>query len=87
MTEDGDGHDIPDHLTVGELRGIFGDTAVDRSMQYLESLREADRRFREETDAESMTEGYRKAGVEGDVSDVSEKWKSQIEEEGLGLDD
>lgn len=75
------------NLTIGELIDMFGREAVRRGLEYTRSLDDADETFREQADADRMTEGYRKAGVQGDIEPVSEKWEAEIEEGGLGLDD
>lgn len=74
-------------LTIADLEQMFGREATRRGLEYMRSLDDADRSYRENPTTEAMSEGYRRAGVEGDIEPVSEKWKSEMEEEGLGLDD
>ena len=74
-------------LTIRDLEDMFGREATRRGLEYMRSLDDADKTFREKVDEDDMTKGYRRAGVHGDIEPVSEKWKQKSEEEGLGLDD
>lgn len=74
-------------LTVQDLIDMYGREAVRRGLEYTRSLSDADKEFRESADPDRMTEGYREAGVDGEVDPVSEKWASSSREGGLGLDD
>lgn len=77
--------DHPD-LTVQDLIDMFGREAVRRGLEYTRSLSEADQEFRQSADPDRMTEGYREAGVDGEVEPVSNKWAQSSREGGLGLD-
>lgn len=74
-------------ITVRELIEMFGREAVRRGLEYTRSLSKADKEFRESVDPVRMEEGYRDAGVEGDLEPVTEKWSVKSKEGGLGLDD
>ena len=89
-------------MTIRELKEHFGGEVVRRGIQYMQSLKEADKNFRESADSKKMEEGYKKAagtltGGESDGNDEDElpesvqegsnKWASNMEDSGLGLDD
>lgn len=74
-------------LTIGDLESMFGREATRRGLEYMRSLDDADETFREKVDEDDMTEGYRRAGVRGNIEPASEKWKESSEKEGLGLDE
>lgn len=74
-------------LTIGDLIDMFGRETTRRALEYMRSLDRADREFRESADSDIMTEGYRRAGVGGDVDPASDKWAAKSRREGLGLDD
>ena len=76
-----------ENITIGELKNMFGEEATRRGLEYMRSLIDADSNFREAANPDVMTEGYREAGVSGDVEPVSNKWSSRMEEEGLGLNE
>jgi len=85
IIEQSKGDRVPDDVSVGELREKFGEEAVRRGIGYMSSLSEADSNYRD-ADKDDMKDGYSKAGVEGDVDGVAEKWAAEMESNGLGLD-
>lgn len=86
LTSDDDALHNQEHLTIGDLKDILGEEAVRRGLEYMRSLPEAEKEFIRAADPDRMTEGYRKAGVRGDIDPVSEKWSAEMKEEGLGID-
>lgn len=76
-----------ENITIGDLIDIFGREPTRRGLEYMQSLEKAEREFKQSVDADTMTKGYRDAGVEGDVEPVSRKWKAESEKKGLGLND
>lgn len=74
-------------VTIGDLIDNYGREAVRRGLKYTQSLHDADEEFRKSANPETMEEGYREAGVRGDIDPVTDEWSAGMEKSGLGLDD
>ena len=74
-------------LSVSDLVDEYGKEAVRRGLEYMNSLSEADENFKESVTEDNLEEGYREAGIKGDLDPVTSHWAEQSKQEGLGLDD
>lgn len=84
------GGDKPlDEITLADLREQFGEEAVNRGVAYMASLSEADENHRT-ADGKSYVEGMERSGVsieEEKKDELAQKWESEQEEQGIGLED
>lgn len=89
MSGENDSVDIPDDMTVKELRLLYGDTVVDRALKYMDSLHDAEEAYIENTAPEQMVTGLTQVGVEGDggKEKAAEKWHNQLTDAGIGVRD
>jgi hypothetical protein len=84
----------PDEITISDLREEFGDEIVNRGLAYMESLSEADEKYRETV----REKNYVKEGMAGfaqssddietseEADEANSAWQESSEESGLGLD-
>lgn len=78
-----------DSTTVGDLRAVFGDSAVKRALNYMASLSEAEEEYREATQKERYRDGMAEmAGKDADeigekVEEASEDWEERTNSLGI----
>jgi len=88
-----DSHQVDDSTTIGELREMLGEEAVNRGVSYMLSLADAQEAYRKNVQSEQYEEGLSQAGISDDdieseaVQKATSKWASNSEENGLGIDD
>lgn len=76
-----------DHLTIGELKEIFGREATRRGLEYMNSLTRADRNYREAANPEDLDEGFERAYGDEVETDAGDDWAKSMERKGIDLDD
>lgn len=82
--------ELPDSITVGELKDELGEEVVRRGVSYMFSLRAADKQYRESGDPEQLKEGFMNIGVEksedGALDRTGDRWSEKMKDKGLGLE-
>ena len=80
--------EFPEDWGVSDLIQIFGEEATRRGIQYMNSLVEADKEYRESANPEDLDEGWEEGYEVEDVdTKASDKWAESMEEKGLGIDE
>lgn len=82
---------ISEETTVEELIDIYGEEIVTRGLAYMDSLEEADKEFRENTESDYATD-YAEGIGGGDISEdkrqeLNDRWSESIQDNGLGIND
>lgn len=84
--------DSADEITLADLKDAYGDEPVRRAITYMESLREADKNYRNADPgneySERFAEGIIGEGAEdADLSDAQSSWEEAMKDSGIGLDE
>lgn len=93
VVSENNSHEFDDSITLGELREILGDEAVNRGVSYMLSLVDAQEKYRKSVKSEQYEEGLSQAGISDEsidseaVQKATSKWESNSEENGLGIDE
>lgn len=87
-----DGLDVNGSTTISELEEMFGESAVRRALSYMDSLSEADKKYRESLEGSNYAENFTEEVAGEEVSDdkteeMNEKWARESSESGLGMGD
>jgi hypothetical protein len=82
---------VDEDTTIAELREQYPEEAVNRAIDYLESLMEAEDSYKESVEEGGYAEGWAEglgADIEdGAAEDMDEEWAEESKRSGLGIED
>jgi len=85
--------DLNDSTTIADLRGAFGNEAVNRGIKYMASLVEANDKYKQKISEDDYRGGMERAGVSEESLEsetgkrLVDKWKSESKKSGIGIDE